>query len=66
MKTKAIIRDPNLYVSTHNASKIKLDKSPLSCWEPDELDDSEYNLVILHGDALYRVPSIDFDFINEK
>jgi hypothetical protein len=66
MKTYAVLRDTRYLVNTFGASAIQLDNSPLPCWQPDELDHSEYNLVILHGEELYRVPSIDFEFIDRK
>lgn len=60
---KAILRNTNLLVNTHK-NKLKLNKEQFPCWQPDELDHLEFNLVILVGYELYRVSSIDFDFIN--
>ncbi|HBY68212.1 MAG TPA: hypothetical protein DEG69_10915 [Flavobacteriaceae bacterium] len=60
---KAILRNRDEWVNTHK-NKIKLHDEQYPCWQPDELDDSEFNLIILVGDELYRVTSTDFDFTN--
>ena len=63
MAMKAIARNSDLWVNTHK-NKLKLPKKQYPCWQPDELDNSEFNLVILVDHKLHRVSSIDFDFEN--
>ena len=32
------------------------------CWQPDELDEQEFNLVLLYEGDLVKALSIDFDY----
>jgi len=65
---KAILRrDGDGYNRIPTAQSIYVDidagvKYP--CWQPEDLEDYEFSLVILVGTVVHQVNSIDFDFIN--
>lgn len=45
-----------------NCLSFPCDDTLYECWQPDELDDSEFNLIILLKGYPVRVRGIHFDF----
>jgi hypothetical protein len=51
-------------VSSLNYACFECDETLYPCWQPDELDDSNFNTVILLNGYPVLVQSIDFDFVD--
>lgn len=62
-----VYREGDMFPFIHvgEEGELACDDSEYECWQPDELDDEEFNLVILfHGSPL-RVRGCHFDFIDK-
>lgn len=68
--TKAFLRRDLLergeipYLMHLNRHAIKWEEARFTCWQPDELDDQEFNLVMVDecSKRVFIGCSIDFDF----
>ncbi len=67
MKIYAIVRDwsPQLALPTSRGA-IQLEKDQIiRCVQPDNLDNAEFNLILIFGRRRIHARSIDFDFLYE-
>lgn len=54
--------DIDTRVPIDNGEYIPNDGTWYEAWQPDELDNDEFNLVLLYNGQLVRALTIDFDF----